>query len=95
MRSSSSTTNIRRLRNWVSNIGLLPYETNDFFFLAATHHLDKVQAVQWPVYSNYILGQVMEIFAIYPARVIDGDQSILRAGKLINLANNRVCILDV
>src|SRR5512146_3177898 len=87
MRSSSSTTRMRRRSN--SSGMSLPHETYDLLFFGALDDLDQSQPVDGPDDFDHIAFQVVQILAISLPGIADHQDGVRGLWQLFDLAHYR------
>src|SRR5512143_1108474 len=87
MRSSSSTTRMRRRSN--SSGMSLPHKTDDLLFFGALDDLDQRQPLDRPDHLDDIAFQVVEVLAVSLAGVAHHQDGVCGLGQLVNLAHHR------
>src|SRR5688572_17588820 len=87
MRSSSSTTRIRR-RSKDSDI-LFPHETDDLFLFRTFQDLDKLHLGQDPDHFGNIVFKIVQVLAIALPRVHDDNNIIGWLWQFFDLPGNR------
>src|SRR3990170_797160 len=79
IRSSSSTISMRRSLK-LSSIGLLPNKTKDILVFLSGEDFDEVNLIKWPENCHDFIHQVVEVFALDTARVVELDQMVAWVG---------------
>src|SRR4030095_5406872 len=86
MRSSSSTTRMRRRSN--SSGILFPHKADQVFFLFTFKNFNQGYLVHRPDHFDHIMLKVVNILAIPQTWIADNDERIGELGKFIDLTND-------
>src|SRR5215510_12475603 len=86
MRSSSSTTRMRRRSN-SSGISF-PHKANQVLFLFTFKNFNQGYLVQGPDHFDHIMLKVMNILTITQAWIADNDERIVELGEFLDLTDD-------